>query len=58
MSEKPRTPKDDDRSAPTPPAEGEIELDPADAHIGATEEQVSETPAPAGDAFNDEPKQG
>lgn len=30
----------------------------ADEHLGATEEQVSETPAPAGDAFEDEPKQG
>ena len=29
-----------------------------DEHLGATEEQVSETPAPAGDAFEDEPKQG
>jgi len=27
-------------------------------HEGATEDQVSETPAPAGPAFNDEPKQG
>ena len=30
----------------------------ADEHLGATEEQVSETPAPAGEAFEDEPKQG
>jgi hypothetical protein len=30
----------------------------ADAHIGATEDEVSETPAPSGDAFQDEPKQG
>jgi len=27
-------------------------------HEGATEEEVSETPAPAGPAFEDEPKQG
>ena len=27
-------------------------------HEGATEEQVSDTPAPAGPAFTDEPKQG
>ena len=27
-------------------------------HEGATEEQVSDTPAPAGPAFEDEPKQG
>lgn len=33
-------------------------LDPEDAHIGATESQVSQTPAPSGDAFEDEPKQG
>jgi hypothetical protein len=30
----------------------------ADEHLGATEGQVSETPAPAGEAFKDEPKQG
>jgi hypothetical protein len=29
-----------------------------DEHEGATEEQVSDTPAPAGPAFKDEPKQG
>jgi hypothetical protein len=29
-----------------------------DAHIGATEEQVSDTSAPSGDAFKDEPRQG
>lgn len=57
MSEKPTTPKDA-RAEPPPPSEGEVELDPADAHLGATEEQVSDTPAPAGDAFKDEPKQG
>ena len=33
-------------------------LDPEDAHIGATEGQESDTPAPAGDAYQDEPKQG
>jgi hypothetical protein len=33
-------------------------IDPQDAHIGATEEQVSDTIAPSGDAFEDEPKQG
>jgi hypothetical protein len=32
--------------------------EPEDGHLGATEEQVSETPAPAGEAFEDEPKQG
>jgi hypothetical protein len=29
-----------------------------DAHIGATESQVSDTTAPAGDDYQDEPKQG
>jgi hypothetical protein len=33
-------------------------VDRADAHIGATEGQVSDTTAPAGDAFKDEPRQG
>ena len=31
---------------------------PRDAHIGAIEDQVSETPAPAGDEYKDEPRQG
>ncbi len=29
-----------------------------DAHIGGTESQVSDTSAPSGDAFKDEPRQG
>ena len=29
-----------------------------DKHIGATEDQVSDTQAPAGEEFKDEPKQG
>ena len=33
-------------------------LTPADAHIGAREDQMSDTQAPAGDAFEDERKQG
>jgi hypothetical protein len=33
-------------------------LTPEDAHIGAREDQVSKTQAPAGEAFQDEPKQG
>ena len=33
-------------------------LTPADAHIGAREDQMSDTQAPAGEAFKDEPKQG
>ena len=32
--------------------------DTADGHIGATEDQMSDTQAPAGEAYNDEPKQG
>jgi hypothetical protein len=30
----------------------------ADGHIGATEDEVSDTPAPAGENYSDEPKQG
>ena len=33
-------------------------VDPEDGHIGATESQVSDTSAPSGDAFEDEPRQG
>ena len=33
-------------------------VDPEDGHIGATESQVSDTSAPSGDAFKDEPRQG
>lgn len=29
-----------------------------DAHIGATEAQVSDTSAPSGETFDDEPRQG
>jgi hypothetical protein len=32
--------------------------DAADDHLGATEDQVSDTSPPAGEAFADEPKQG
>lgn len=39
-------------------ADDEHQPDAADAHIGATEDQVSDTSAPSGDAFKDEPKQG
>jgi hypothetical protein len=45
-----RAPQPDEASADTSSE--------ADDHLGATEGQVSETPAPAGDAFEDEPKQG
>jgi hypothetical protein len=51
---------------PTTPAKPEVgeqsqhsaPLDREDAHIGATEDQVSDTTAPSGDAFKDEPRQG
>lgn len=33
-------------------------VDREDGHIGATEDQVSDTTAPAGDAYKDEPRQG
>ena len=29
-----------------------------DGHVGATEDEVASTPAPSGNAFEDEPKQG
>jgi hypothetical protein len=32
--------------------------DPGDEHMGAREDQVSPTTPPAGNAYNDEPKQG
>jgi hypothetical protein len=32
--------------------------DAGDDHLGATEDQVSDTSPPAGEAFEDEPKQG
>ena len=62
-----KTPQADGSSAPlnateNPPAppkkrRGE-KLDRGDAHIGATEDQVSDTQAPTGEAYKDEPKQG
>jgi hypothetical protein len=36
----------------------DAEPDSADDHIGATEDQVSDTSPPAGEAYKDEPKQG
>lgn len=32
--------------------------DRSDDHLGATEDQMSDTQAPAGEAYKDEPKQG
>ena len=49
MTEKPRPPR---KKRPAPPAEL------GDQHIGATEDQVSDTQAPAGEEYKDEPKQG
>ena len=40
------------KKGPSPPA------DLGDKHIGATEDQVSDTQAPAGEDYKDEPKQG
>ena len=48
-TEKPQRPL---KKRPAPPA------DLGDKHIGATEDQVSDTQAPAGEAYKDEPKQG
>jgi hypothetical protein len=31
---------------------------PGDAHLGATEDEVSDTSPPAGEEFKDEPRQG
>jgi len=47
--EKPRLPR---KKEPSPPAEL------GDQHIGATEDQVSDTQAPAGEEYKDEPRQG
>ena len=32
--------------------------DAGDGHLGSTEDQMSDTQAPAGEAYKDEPKQG
>jgi hypothetical protein len=55
--------KDDKNQRPSTPPQRPKEshdIDPENMgeHEGATEEQVSDTPAPAGPAFEDEPKQG
>lgn len=51
-----------DKTEPSdlPPVEPHPDTAPSqdEEHIGATEDQVSDTSAPAGDAFKDEPKQG
>ena len=63
-----KTPQADGSSAPldevekpTPPPKSpapQTAPDAGDKHIGATEDQVSDTSPPAGEAFEDEPKQG
>jgi len=62
-----KTPQADGSSAPLNETEKpriplkkrrDEKLDRSDAHIGATEDQVSDTQAPAGEAYKDEPKQG
>ena len=55
VTETPAPPK----KTPTPPKKRRGEkLDRGDAHIGATEDQMSDTQAPTGEAYKDEPKQG
>lgn len=53
--ENPSKPEKDSHSPDIVP---DMEHEDEDGHIGATEDQVSETGAPAGDAFKDEPRQG
>jgi hypothetical protein len=38
--------------------ETRVKPDPGDSHLGATEDEVSDTSAPAGEEFKDEPRQG
>jgi hypothetical protein len=47
-----------DRDNPITERSKRAPVDREDAHIGATEGQVSDTTAPSGDAFKDEPRQG
>jgi hypothetical protein len=42
----------------TPKTAHDIDPENMGEHEGATEDEVSDTPAPAGPAFDDEPKQG
>ena len=51
--------REDARRAPVDREDGRpAPVDREDGHIGATETQVSDTTAPAGDAYQDEPRQG
>jgi hypothetical protein len=53
-------PLDKTEAPDLPPVDSEPEHDPSpdEEHMGATEDQVSDTSAPAGEAFKDEPRQG
>jgi hypothetical protein len=55
-------PKNDKNESPemphTPKTAHDIDPENMGEHEGATEDQVSDTPAPAGGAFEDDPKQG
>lgn len=50
QTQKPKNDRADDRPS--------HQTDAGDEHLGARENQVSSTTAPAGSAYNDEPKQG
>jgi hypothetical protein len=51
--------REDGRPAPVNREDGRpASVNREDGHIGATENQVSDTSAPSGDAFEDEPRQG
>jgi len=47
-----------EKPCPPPKKKPGYPADLGDKHIGATEDQVSDTQAPAGEEFKDEPKQG
>jgi hypothetical protein len=48
----PEKPRPLTKKYPEKPTDG------GDGHLGATEDQVSDTQAPTGEAYKDEPKQG
>jgi len=49
---------DRERPSPERTEQRSPQVNPEDAHIGATEDEVSDTSAPAGEEYKDEPKQG
>jgi hypothetical protein len=59
-SQNPASPQADGNSEPIHQVDKQSgnRSDSADEHIGATEDEVSETSAPAGPEYEDEPKQG